>query len=503
MFTPVGFYKVIDDSWTPEELNGITHWWRADSGVTLSGGTVTDWVDQISGKTLTQEGSSTAPDYVSSDTTMNSKPAIEFGNGGTTTDALSDQANRLSVTSTDFPFAWYVFSTTDNARGGYQILGPDAGPDAANQELAIEFNHPSHANTISVYSYSIDGGGGITLTDVASRPDKGWVGIGTDNNDSNHPGYLWVNGTKQTLWTGGTYYWGERGNGIDLIVGNYGPSQTLGYVGRILEFGFGTEEPTDANRVELANYINDRYGLSLSSFGGVTDSLLVSYEAERVTDATFTDTSGNGNDGTKGTESGTGITWTEDSDGNYFTLNAMTSADTNYVDSGVKPSVSTAYSWDGIFETQPSSGGQTSTYRWTPWTSDDSGGNINLVTGFNKYQEVVLLHDGNELDGAADGFDFATIPNGSWFHFALTWDGTNARGYVNGTLVNTVSFPYAIDSTFPENLMIHRSGQNNRGSLFGFLGTLKMGAQTWYEKKLSDDEVSINYNYYKQFYTGL
>ena len=238
------------------------------------------------------------------------------------------------------------------------------------------------------------------------------------------------------------------------------------------------------------------------SFGGVTDSLLVSYEAMGVSDATFTDTSGNGNDGTKSTESGTGITHTVDSDGNFFTLNAMASADTNYVDSGVKPSVTTAYSWDGVFETQPSSGGNTSTYRWTPWTSDDSGGNINFVN-YNKYQEVVIIHDGNELDGAADGFDFATIPNGSWFHFACTWDGTNVRGYVDGTLVNTVSWPYAIANPFPENLMVHRAAQNQRSSLFGFLGTLKIGAQTWYEKKLSDAEVTTNYNYYKQYYTGL
>ena len=264
MFTPITYFAPQGPSWTPEEMNGITHWWRADLGVTLSSGTVTQWTDQIAGKNLTQEGSSTAPDYVSADTTMNSQPAIEFGNDGTTTDSLSDQANRVTIGSTDFPFVWYVFSTADNARGGYQIIGPDAGPDGANQELAIEFNHPSYANTISIYSYRIDGNGGITVGNVTSRPDKGWVGFGVDNADSNHPGYIYKNSrTRINAWTFGSYYWGEQGSGIDMVVGNYGPSQTLGYVGRVLEFGFGTEEIDSNSETEFHSYLNTRYGLSL------------------------------------------------------------------------------------------------------------------------------------------------------------------------------------------------------------------------------------------------
>ena len=263
MFVPVGYYQ-SGVSWTPEDMNGITHWWRADLGVTTSGGTVTQWTDQISSKNLTQEGGSTAPDYVSSDSTMNNQPAIEFGNGGTTTDALSDQANRLSVGSTDFPFAWYVFSTTDNARGGYQIIGADAGPDGGAQELAIEFNHPSYSNTVSIYSYRVDNNGGTTVGNLTSRPDKGWVGFGVDNNDANHPGYFYKNSRSRiTAWSFGTYYWGEIGSGIDLVAGNYGPGQSLGYVGRILEFGFGTEEMDADSETDFHSYLNTRYGLSL------------------------------------------------------------------------------------------------------------------------------------------------------------------------------------------------------------------------------------------------
>lgn len=249
--------------WTPESMNGITHWWRADLGVTLSSGTVTQWTDQISGKNLTQEGSSTAPDYVSSDSTMNNQPAIEFGNDGTTTDALSDEANKVTIGASDFPFMWWVFSTADNARGGYQGLGGDAR-NSSGQELFVEFNHPSYANTISVYTYAMDSFGGATQGDLTSRPDKGWVAFAVDNNDSNHPGYLYKNSRSRiTAYTIGSNYWGQVGGGLQMVVGNYGSSQTLGYVGRLLEFGFGTEEMDADSETNFHAYLNTRYGLSL------------------------------------------------------------------------------------------------------------------------------------------------------------------------------------------------------------------------------------------------
>lgn len=265
MFTPIGFYQ-SGVSWTPESMNGITHWWRADLGVTLSGGTVTQWTDQISGKNLTQEGSSTAPDYVSSDATMNNQPAIEFGNGGATLDNLSDEANRLVPATTDFPFMWAVFSTTDNAVGGYQVPIADKSTDGASgQEFIIEFNHPSANNAISTYSYYLDSNGQSTQLGTAARPNSGWIGIGVDNNDANNPGYLWVNGTKQTLWSVGSQEWGRKvgAPGIALNVGNYGPSGNLPYIGRILEFGFGLEEIDTDSKTEFHSYLNTRYGLSL------------------------------------------------------------------------------------------------------------------------------------------------------------------------------------------------------------------------------------------------
>lgn len=264
MFTPIGYYQ-SGVSWTPEDMNGITHWWRADMGVTLSGGTVTQWTDQIASKNLVQESTSTAPDFVSSDTTMNNQPAIEFGNSGATLDNLSDNANRITPLSTEFPFMWAVFSTTDNAEGGYQIPLADKSVDGgAGQEFLIEFNHPSYANTISTYNFRLGSGGGITNGNITSRPDKGWVGMGVDNNNVNHPGYLYKNSrTRINVWSVGSYYWGEYGSGISYNLGNYGPGGNLQYNGRILEAGYCNEEMDADSETEFHSYLNTRYGLSL------------------------------------------------------------------------------------------------------------------------------------------------------------------------------------------------------------------------------------------------
>ena len=260
MFTPIGYFTP-QITWTPEDMNGITHWWRSDLGVTLAGSTVTSWVDQIAGKTLTQEGSSTAPDFLSSDSTMNNQPAIQFGNGGTTTDALTDNANRISVLSTDYPFMWAVFSTEDNVRGGYQIpLGQKSTDGGSGQEFLIEFNHPSYANTISTYNFNLEGAfAGNTDGNVTSRPNTGWIALGVDNNDANNPGDIWVNGTKTNIWATGV----NNQVNIALSVGNYGPSGNLGYVGRIFEVGFCLEAISAESQTNFHTYLNARYGTSL------------------------------------------------------------------------------------------------------------------------------------------------------------------------------------------------------------------------------------------------
>ena len=70
--------------WTPAQLPGVLHWWRADQGITEAAGQVTQWVDQVNGKILAQSSGSNQPDYIASEPLMNNQPALEF----TTVDQL-------------------------------------------------------------------------------------------------------------------------------------------------------------------------------------------------------------------------------------------------------------------------------------------------------------------------------------------------------------------------------------------------------------------------------
>lgn len=209
-----------------------------------------------------------------------------------------------------------------------------------------------------------------------------------------------------------------------------------------------------------------------------------------VSDATFTDTSGNGNDGTKSTESGEGITWTEDSDGNFFTLHDMTVADTNYVDSGVTPTTNNAFSIDYVFQTNQT-GGDSSIQRMNGWVV----GADELWARTNK-NEIAVYVGGNEEN--ANG----NFGNDTWQHLCITYDGSTITYYQNGSSIGTDGQSDTIN--FTENLMLHRTpAGSTRTTLPVWTGTAKLGAVTYYQKELSSSEVTTNYTYFQQYYTGL
>ena len=232
------------------------------------------------------------------------------------------------------------------------------------------------------------------------------------------------------------------------------------------------------------------------SFGGVTDSLLVSYEAMGVSDATFTDTSGNGNNGSKSAETNGGITHTTDGDGNFFTLFFPTTADTNFVNSNVTPTATTTYSSDIVFQSLGFTGELNRT-NW--WVSDNEAGSYpdfwNRLNSGNPNTEIAIyLGPSSEENGS-----YTTELN-KWQHVCITWNGSTITYYLNGSQIGTDSRSTTL--SFPENLMLHRQNNNARGSTAN-VGTAKIGAVTYYEKTLSAGEVSTNYAYFQQYYTGL
>ena len=64
--------------WTPRDLPGAVHWWRADLGITAPSNLVSQWTDQISGRNLTQSNALLRPGYLSTTSQVNGQAALEF-----------------------------------------------------------------------------------------------------------------------------------------------------------------------------------------------------------------------------------------------------------------------------------------------------------------------------------------------------------------------------------------------------------------------------------------
>jgi len=484
MFTPIGFFAA--GGWTPEEMNGIVHWWRADLGVTLSSGTVTQWTDQIAGKNLTQEGSSTAPDYVSSDSTMNNQAAIEFGNGGTDTDNLSDNANRITPTSTQFPFMWAVFSTADNSEGGYQVpLGDKSTDGSSGQEFLVEFNHPSYANTISIYNYRLDSTSGVTEGAFAPRPNIGWIGIGVDNNDSNHPGYFYLNSHEgRQVWDAGSYYWGEYGSGISFNVGNYGPSGNLEYNGRILEAGYCNEEPTEETIIEFHTYLNERYGTSLPTSFIIKTNLeqwMDVTSADGSEDYALRDASGNGRDLTNN-----GISW--DSSNNWFYLSSNTDYDKG-IDTGYRlPDIGGGADWalEMWVRAQDIGPGDASVFgiRTSNYTPNFWEFNMRDELDFGC---VLVDTDGDEA-GTLNG----TVHDDEWVLVNFSNDSSTTTCYITVNGVRQASFDTSDIGTIDKAINVQLLGPRRDSSMYW--ADAQFGSYRIYSKHFTEAECLHNFN---------
>jgi len=56
----------------------VTHWWRADLGITLNAGNVSDWLDQVGGSVLANAVPANQPPYNAADATLAGQATISF-----------------------------------------------------------------------------------------------------------------------------------------------------------------------------------------------------------------------------------------------------------------------------------------------------------------------------------------------------------------------------------------------------------------------------------------
>ena len=65
-------------AWDPSSISAIVAWYRADLGVTESGGLVSAWADPIGSNDLAQGNRTYQPTLVSSDANFNSQATLSF-----------------------------------------------------------------------------------------------------------------------------------------------------------------------------------------------------------------------------------------------------------------------------------------------------------------------------------------------------------------------------------------------------------------------------------------
>lgn len=248
----------------PKDILGLQNWWRADLGITLSGSRVTQWDDQINGKSLTLESGSSAPDWISADSGMNDRPAIHFGNNATN-ESLSDNANPISTSLSDIPFLYFVISYEPGSYGSTEVyVGGDNRVNTPGQNYRILTNNFDYQNRFIIQATELDQSGTTTAPqETIPSSYNNWVGIGWKNTP-NRDGYWYHNGTETEWFSEGTDQWGRPAivsSGIKLVVGNAGPGNTGVFRGKVLEMGFALQKPNATELAEFNEYVNRRYGL--------------------------------------------------------------------------------------------------------------------------------------------------------------------------------------------------------------------------------------------------
>ena len=218
-------------TWTPASLPSLAAWYRADLGVTESGGNVTAWADQ-SGNGRDLSGGS--PDLEATGG-PNSTPTISFvaGNSDKLTCTFSSMSHPLHL------FAVMRAITTSGVAG--LLTG-----GAIGQRF-----HDTQSPSPLVYF------GGSTL-----QPGVGWT------DDSNH--HLWeyrVNGTSSSVIRGATTMIGTGTSpGTSGLTGiTVGQLLTQGYGSlKLAELILCNVDISGGDLTSLRSYVNTRYGLTTS-----------------------------------------------------------------------------------------------------------------------------------------------------------------------------------------------------------------------------------------------
>ena len=197
---------------------------------------------------------------------------------------------------------------------------------------------------------------------------------------------------------------------------------------------------------------------------------------------TWTDLSGQGNDAT---QQGTPVFDSTDklfdmNSGDFFTLPSGFADFTGGATFFFIADFGTSNNWERILDF--SVGGQTD----HAFNIGRQGSSTNVALQYYKVVE----------DNSSQAFNTNQIENDTLIFFCLTTDGTNAKAYKNGSLAETVSFPYTLSNTTRTQNYIARSRANTSQDLRGKLAVVGIWGRT-----LSASEITDLFNHYDTIYS--
>ena len=255
IITPFAYMatQVVPPSWTPYDFANITHYWRSDSGITLSGGTVTSWVDVLSSVNAVQFAGSTAPTYNATDASYNNKPTVQF-NG--TNNALGATATSGYLSTDNMTVLAIHAPVKTGVANGQMFFGDSIG----QMEMQMNSSLPGAADILGTYKFNMGGSNGYVSTGVSyTSGDLIWQGAGIDHSVTTF--YQWVNSGTPVTSTGGQLTSATK-DPFHPALGAYGaagPGIGLYYPGKIMEAMFIKGIPSPTEFSDFSTYVTSTY----------------------------------------------------------------------------------------------------------------------------------------------------------------------------------------------------------------------------------------------------
>lgn len=162
----------------------------------------------------------------------------------------------------------------------------------------------------------------------------------------------------------------------------------------------------------------------------------------------------------------------------------------DYIDLSNNPNFEDAQaSWEFVVKFDVVHDNETATYRqlYIQEASIWIGQYYDYI-GIDLRNDSDVWYDGN--GGTNTGSQIGPVSSNTWYHGVFTWDGTNVRGYLNGTLQFTYAvsnFTGILNGTTPR-----RFGRRSSQPLDGELPVFRI-----YNRALSSDEISKNFSTFK------